>query len=62
MTETTKEPIKILSPKADVLDQARLRPQITGLRPKSRELIINTLLSLKTNGRSEFTVSARGTN
>ena len=28
MIETTKEPIKLLSPKADVLDQARLRPHV----------------------------------
>ena len=43
---------------ADVLDQTRLRPQDTGLCPKSRELIINTLLYLKTNGRSEFTIKS----
>ena len=43
-------------PQAGILNQARRRPQITGLIPKNEELIINTLIFLKANARKESTL------
>ena len=42
-------------PQAGILNQARRRPQYTGLVPNNENLIINTLIHLKANGRTEGT-------
>lgn len=39
-----------------ILDQARLRPQHSGLRPNRENLVINTLLKLKGSGLSQSTL------
>jgi hypothetical protein len=44
-----QQPIQLLSPKAGILDQARRRP--LAISAKQEELVINTLINLKTRAK-----------
>jgi integrase len=46
------------APQAGILDQARRRPQDTRPRPKYEELLINTILKLKSAGLAEGSIRA----
>jgi hypothetical protein len=47
---------KLLSPKADVLDQTRLRPHSTVQRYNCEGKIVNLLISLQSVGKADLTV------
>ncbi len=56
MNPQIEEDKKLLSPKAGILDQTRLRPHRTVHRPYTAEEIVNLLLKLRSLGRSENTL------